>query len=182
MDKRTLKENFPQFKKVFFILCTIYILSFSAILRANFLYMDDLGRNLLGYRDFSYLGRYTALYGCTVLHTDTYLMDISPLPQLVAAVILALSSTILLFVFSGEDQKITFWQIFAVLPLGLSPTFWSVFPTNLMHLTWRYPFSAWFSPCCLRKKAGSSICLPFSSGHCSCAPPTRPILASFQWL
>lgn len=123
MDNKTVKVNSPQFKKVFLILCIMYIVSFSSILRANFLYMDDLGRNLLGYRDFDYFSRYTALYGCTLFHTDTYMMDISPLPQLFAAVILAFSSTILLFVFQKEEAEISFWQILAVLPLGVSPYF-----------------------------------------------------------
>lgn len=123
METKTLKGNSSQFKKIFFILCGIYILSFSAILRANFYYMDDMDRALKGYRHFEYFSRYTALYGCTLLHTDTYMMDISPLPQLLASVILALSSTILLYAFSEDDREISFWQILAVLPLGLSPYF-----------------------------------------------------------
>jgi len=104
------------------ILSFIYFLGISAILRANFNYIDDMGRVFGGYREWGAFSRYLSDFLSVFIHADSYLTDISPLPQLIAVVILAISSVIVLYVIT-EKTKFTFWEFSAVIPLGLSPYF-----------------------------------------------------------
>lgn len=118
--------------KPFFILTFIYCLALSTIIRANFYYRDDLARTVLGYRDWSPWSRYISEYLSIVIHTDRLLMDISPLTQLLGAVMIALASVILIYVFT-EREKYTVWNMLAVLPLGIAPYFLQC---------WSYKFDA----------------------------------------
>lgn len=94
----------------------------SAILRANFNYIDDLGRVAQGYKDWDGFSRYLSNFLSTFLHTDQYLTDVSPLPQLVSAFLLSAAGMIILSVL-GSQKKISLWEIIALIPLGLSPYF-----------------------------------------------------------
>ena len=64
--KKKFFEKFENIKKLkvfikpFLILSVIYIIAFSAIIRANFLYVDDLGRAYSGYKDWDAFSRYTS--------------------------------------------------------------------------------------------------------------------------
>lgn len=109
-------------KKPFIILNLIYILAMTAVIRANFNYVDDLGRVARGYRGWNNFSRYLSDFFSAFIHANTYLTDISPLPQLLAVVALSLASVIILYAFS-DDGKISLWRLPAVLPLGLSPYF-----------------------------------------------------------
>lgn len=109
-------------KQLFLLLVILYGLAFSAIIRANFYYVDDLGRARWGYQEFDTLSRYAAFYGSIILHTDSFLSDISPLPQYIAVAVLALASMLLIYVLADEEN-ISIWQVAASLPLGLSPFF-----------------------------------------------------------
>lgn len=73
------------------------------LLSADFYYRDDLRRAATGFRGWGY-GRYLSLLGSVLLHGDTYLADISPLPQVLAALLTAVSSLALLAVF-GEGWR-----------------------------------------------------------------------------
>lgn len=121
MKKSTFKQTYPQFKKLFLILFLIYGLAISAIVRADFQYIDDLGRTIWNYQGWDYFSRYISVFSSSVLHTDTFLTDISPLTQYLAMAILALSSTLLIYIFAEDSRRISPWLIAAVLPLGLSP-------------------------------------------------------------
>lgn len=113
-------------KKYFYALASVYILGILSIIRANYNYMDDFGRVLLGYRGWDDFSRYISYYGSVILHADGILNDISPLPQLLAAVIMGLASTVLICVFS-KDKEFSWIKIAAVVPLGLSPYFLECF-------------------------------------------------------
>lgn len=107
----------------FIILNIIYFLALIPIIRANFNYLDDLGRVAFGTRGFgSAYSRYISDFLSIFLHTGKYLTDISPLPQLIATFLLSLSSIILIYVFSNK-KKVTIFNILAVIPLGLCPYF-----------------------------------------------------------
>ena len=102
----------------FIILNIIYFLALIPIIRANFNYLDDLGRVAFGTRGFgSAYSRYISDFLSIFLHTGKYLTDISPLPQLIATFLLSLSSIILIYVFSNK-KKVTIFNILAVIPLG----------------------------------------------------------------
>jgi hypothetical protein len=108
--------------KAVFILSVIYCLGISAILRANFYYIDDMGRAIAGYRQFNFFGRYIPYVLSTVLHADSYLTDVSPLPQLLAVVFLAIAAVIVLYVVTGR-KEFTAIEYMATIPLCLSPYF-----------------------------------------------------------
>ncbi|MDR1633087.1 MAG: glucosyltransferase domain-containing protein [Dysgonamonadaceae bacterium] len=97
----------------------IYLLGILSIIRANFLYLDDVGRTDVGYRGWYNWSRYVSEFFSIFVHADIRLTDISPLPQLLAALILALSSVSLLYILC--NKKITVIFLFASVPIGLSP-------------------------------------------------------------
>ncbi len=111
-----------ELKKPILTLFLLYVLGISAILRANFYYIDDMGRALWGYKEFYYFSRYIPQYFSTVLHADSHLTDISPLPQLIAVLLLSLSAVIILYSVTGRCQY-TALEYMAMIPLGLSPYF-----------------------------------------------------------
>ncbi len=103
------------------IFSAIYLLGISAILRANFNYMDDMGRACFGYGAW-YFSRPLSNILALFLHADDYLTDISPLPQILAAVLMAAASVVVLYAVTGK-KRFTLWEYVSVLPLGLSPYF-----------------------------------------------------------
>ncbi len=115
-------EDIKKYRKPVCILTAIYALGISAILRANFYYIDDMGRAFWGYRGFYYFSRYISEFLSVLIHADTHLTDISPLPQLLAVVILAISGVMILRLITGRDQ-FTWMEYVAMVPLGLSPYF-----------------------------------------------------------
>jgi hypothetical protein len=105
----------------FLILAAIYIAGIINLIRANFYYNDDLDRALKGYRGWSVWGRYIADFFSVIMHMNLRLTDISPLPQILAALILAASTLAFLKIFSPE--KITVAALLSAIPIGLSPYF-----------------------------------------------------------
>lgn len=116
----SFKKDIPHMKKLFIILFCIYLVGLSPLIRANYNYMDDIGRIRAGYLGWDDFSRYLSVALATIIHSDTLLNDISPLPQLLAVAIIVASSVILVKAFSKE---FTWWSIVAVIPLGLSPYF-----------------------------------------------------------
>ena len=107
------------------MLSLVYALGISAILRADFNYIDDMGRITFGYQGWDNFSRYISNLLSTFLHTGRYLHDISPLPQLLAAVVLAVAGVAAVRAVTGRE-KLTVWEYAAVLPMGLSPLFFGV--------------------------------------------------------
>lgn len=93
----------------------------SAILRANFYYDDDIARALRGYSGWGF-SRDLSNFLSQFLHADSYLTDISPLPQIIAVFIIALTSVIAVYLITGE-KKPSFWHYVAAMPIGISPYF-----------------------------------------------------------
>ena len=109
--------------KPYCVLAALYLVGICGILRANFYYRDDMGRALEGYHDWASLYRYIPEGLSTILHTDTRLRDIAPLTQILAALILALASVLVLQILKERTKNISWIHCIAVLPLGLSPYF-----------------------------------------------------------
>lgn len=108
--------------KIFAILAAIYGVGISAVLLANFNYVDDMERVSCGTKSWGFFSRYIDDFLSGFIHADSYLTDISPLPQLIAVAIMALAGVILLYELSDEPN-VSVWQIIAVVPLALSPYF-----------------------------------------------------------
>jgi hypothetical protein len=105
----------------FLIIAAIYLLGIITIIRANFLYNDDLKRSLNGYGIGAGWGRYIPEILSRIIHMDLRLTDISPLPQILAVLILAASTIVFIKILSPE--KITAALAAASVPIGLSPYF-----------------------------------------------------------
>lgn len=120
--KQSLKEQRFLLKPTL-ILAAVYLLGISAILRANFYYVDDMERACWGWPNWGH-SRYLSNFLSKFLYAGDYLADISPFPQLLAVCIIALTSVLTIYLISG-DRKITPWQMIAALPMGLSPYFLS---------------------------------------------------------
>lgn len=108
--------------KAFLITTIIYILGISAILRANFNYIDDMGRVANGYGNWSDYSRFLSETLSPFIHMDRYLTDVSPLPQLIAVLFLAVAGMLLLYVVH-ERVSFSVWELIAIVPLGLNPYF-----------------------------------------------------------
>lgn len=108
--------------KSFGILAIIFLVGISAILRANFNYLDDMGRVAEGYRGWENFSRFVSNGLSTLIHMDNYITDITPLTQLIAIIILALAGIILLYVIY-ERKVFSIWELISLIPLCLNPYF-----------------------------------------------------------
>ena len=112
--------DFRSFLKPVLIMSGVYFLGSLTIMRADFLYYDDLKRAIEGFRRWYDWSRYVPEFSSILVHGDTNLTDISPLPQLLAILILSCSSVLLVYVIG---KKITVTRLLASIPLGLTPYF-----------------------------------------------------------
>lgn len=71
-------KNGLSLKKSFATMAGIYLLGISAILRANFNYIDDMGRVLQGYTGWNNFSRFASNSIATLMHMSDALTDISP--------------------------------------------------------------------------------------------------------
>jgi len=113
--------DFRLYLKPSLILAFVYLLGILTIIRANYSYNDDMGRVAVGYRGWYNWDRYVNEFISILVNTGTNIIDISPLPQLLAVVILTISSLILVYVIG--KKKVTVVRLLASVPLGLSPFF-----------------------------------------------------------
>lgn len=109
-------------KKAFLALTAIYLLSALSIIRANIDYIDDMSRKASGNAGWEDFSRYLSNLLSKLLNADGYLTDISPLPQILAVLLTAAASLILIVTFT-KGKNITPWNIIAILPVGISPYF-----------------------------------------------------------
>ena len=119
------KESIKQYQFMIrpcLILAAVYTVAISALLRANYSYRDDLRRAVCGRKGWDNYGRYLSNFLSSIIHADDYLTDVSPLPQLLAVLIMAASGIIIWYSVS-EKRKISVWDLVALIPLGLSPYF-----------------------------------------------------------
>lgn len=113
--------NLP-FGKSFALLLAVFVLGISALIRADFLYQDDAGRAVFGYKQWDYFGRFFSTAFASLVHAGDYLVDVAPLPQLLAMAIAALSGVLVLcIVYERTDFSV--WEILAVSVIGLNPYF-----------------------------------------------------------
>lgn len=108
----------------FILLSVIYLIGITAIVRADFSYYDDLGRVLNGLDMTGSFSRHTATILSNFLHGNTRLPDISPLPQILSVLIIAVAGVILLHLFDEVCQKskrFDIWRVISLIPLCFSP-------------------------------------------------------------
>ena len=118
--KMKLKEYHFTIKPTI-IFAAIYLIAMSAVLRANVYYHDDIQRACVGWPTWGF-SRHISNFLSSFLHTGTYLADISPLPQFLAVIIIALTSVLVVYLITGE-KKFTVWHYISAIPIALSPYF-----------------------------------------------------------
>ena len=111
--------DFRSFIKPGLWVFAVYLLGILTVIRANYLYLDDIKRAVDGSRYWYNWSRYISEILSIFVHADTRLTDISPLPQLLAIVFLSISSVLLVYI--TGNKKITAVRLLASIPLGLSP-------------------------------------------------------------
>ena len=109
-------------KKAFLILFGTFFLGVSAILRADFNYIDDMGRVAEGYRGWDNFSRFFSKGLATIIYINDYITDLSPFLQIIAIFLLAVSGIVLLSVIY-ERKEFSLWEVIAVIPIGLNPYF-----------------------------------------------------------
>ncbi len=118
------KKNY--FARYFKFAAIIYLIGIFGLLIADVYYRDDQGRAMFGFVGYLNESRVISEYGSYLLGMRDYktrlIADASPLFQMMAAIVLAFGSVILVKVVSGN---LSYWSIIASLPLGLSPYFLS---------------------------------------------------------
>ena len=107
------------FTKAFFVVLAIYSMAMIPIWRANFSYMDDMGRALTGLAWSHDFNRYSQSWLSYALNINFTLSDISPFPQMVAMIFLSIASVIITYVFC--DRKIKYVPLIVSTFMGLSP-------------------------------------------------------------
>ncbi len=115
-------ENNKYLLKPVLILFFLYFLALFPLMCANFNYLDDLGRTFSGYQEWLGYSRYVSEFFSIFIHTGRYMTDISPLPQCIAILLLSLAGVIVILAFQ-KTKKVSFWNIVAVIPIGLCPYF-----------------------------------------------------------
>ncbi len=108
--------------KALLILFAVFVVGISAILRANFYYMDDSPRAALGYKQWDYFSRYLSTALATLVHGGDYLADAAPLPQVLAMLIMAVSGILMGYIVY-ERTTFSGWELAVLSILGLNPYF-----------------------------------------------------------
>lgn len=108
-------------RRFFIFIFLVFIAGIFTIIRANYSYIDDMGRAAQGYNHLDTWSRFLAGALAVVVHAGPKLMDISPLPQILACLILAFGAFV--FAYTATGRKITWLSCIAALPIGLSPYF-----------------------------------------------------------
>ncbi|GAB6393339.1 MAG: glucosyltransferase domain-containing protein [Treponematales bacterium] len=115
-----LKKAALQLAMVF----ALYVLAYSALLRADFSKVDDMEREHFGLTGWLGWSRYLSEFFSILFYQNFLLSDISPATQIVALVILSLSSLLLVLVMRENTQG-SWLALLASLPVGVSPYFFS---------------------------------------------------------
>jgi len=113
--------NFKALIKPLVLMSVVYLLGFLTIIRANFTYLDDLSWAIGSSREWYDSSRYIIVFLSYFIQPEIRLTDISPIPQLIAVLILSCSSVLLVYILG--KGKITTVRLLASIPLGLSPYF-----------------------------------------------------------
>ena len=122
----TGNEKYSWVKKPFLLLCLSYAFALLAILRANYYYIDDQGRALIGYRGWLDWSRYVSEGISYLVQPTPGLTDASPLPQLLAVAIMAIVGVLVIYTLTGKKE--IGWSLWiGALPMGLSPWFLECF-------------------------------------------------------
>lgn len=96
-------------------------ISYLTILMAHYDFQDDIKRIISGHKSWVGASRYISEALSVIFHANFYLNDIAPLTQIIAILVLTLTSFILAYILT--DGKITWLTAIASTFIGLCPHF-----------------------------------------------------------
>lgn len=106
-------------KKTLSMIILLSLIFFLPIIFSNHYYVDDLGRSILGYSNWSQNGRPVADWVFLAISFGPVLPDISPLPQIIATIAMSFCAYMCTTSFFDNESRIT--KVMAVMPLITSP-------------------------------------------------------------
>ena len=121
--KRNLIPDGLSFTETYKHICRLTVLwtfAFSAVIRASFHYRDDIGRAAEGYYRWSYASRYLSDLFTFVLNSGKSAWDLSPMTQILAIFLTAVTCSFLMELFKTDKQS-SFWGYVSVTLMGLNP-------------------------------------------------------------
>ncbi len=172
------------------IIFGIYLTAYLSIFRADFNYLDDLGRKHTGYHGWLDWSRWFTQIVSNFVHADLYLADISPLPQMIACFLMAAGSWILLLTFKKE-KTVRLGNILAASLVGVTPYFLGIISYKYDSPYMAFSFFISTVPFLLYKKSkilyvlGSLICLILMCTSYQASSGVYPLvvlfLAGHEW-
>lgn len=114
------REKAKIYWKPFLILLIIHLAAMLPLILADGLYADDGARTYQMYGFSTTFARHLEKYLSYFLWAGKKFPNISPLPQLLAAVLNAVNALLALRILTGK-QKYKVWEYAAILPMALSP-------------------------------------------------------------
>lgn len=114
------------YKHSLVLLSSIFLVGMTAITRADFSYYDDIGRVVSGLEMTGSFSRHTSTFLSNFLHGNIRLPDISPLPQIIAVLIIAFTGILLLYIFDEiykRENTFDIGRVISLVPLCFSPYF-----------------------------------------------------------
>ncbi|WP_303975311.1 glucosyltransferase domain-containing protein, partial [Streptococcus merionis] len=101
----------------------LYLMPLIAIGNVNYPYIDDIGRRIEGVANFGeHYSRYLSEFASYVVHGGTHLADAGLTTFILCAIILTITSFVLLFIIN-EGDKISWLEAIASIFVGLNPWF-----------------------------------------------------------
>lgn len=121
----TIKSNcrVKEFGILVFKCWAVFILSILAILKSDFLYIDDIGRSYSGsMSDWDIYSRYLSQIVCKILSAEEFAVDVSPLSQIITMLFMAIAVSLIIWCLVLKAAKSN-WIIVAAIPFAISPYF-----------------------------------------------------------
>lgn len=117
------KESSKTFLKFVMKTSVVLIMGIIAIIRANYIYIDDFARIEKGtLDDWISFSRFFSIYLCRYLNAANDVFDTSPLNQILTMICMAIAYAIV--VWSIDEKKLkSNWMILGSIPFALSPYF-----------------------------------------------------------
>ncbi len=120
--KELLTQAKPLIKPILIVFGVILIAMW-ALMAVNVSYVDDLARAAEGYKGWGNFSRYLSNLLAMFVNGNGFLTDISPWPQVLAALIMATAGVLLLYIIY-DRTKFRWWELGVVAMLALNPYFW----------------------------------------------------------
>jgi hypothetical protein len=109
-------------KSSFLILLGIYLVGIGSIIRANYNYHDDTLRVVQGIKSWTWVSRFLSNILSVFIHMDNYLTDVSPLTQIISAMLVACSGLLILIILYGR-MHFSLIELIPLVLLYLNPYF-----------------------------------------------------------